>query len=92
VTVGEEIAKLAADVREEDAQLTEGERLVYAAAFASACMTGEGAGRLWCAREAWRAVMILRNNKLALGDPPTGAPVDWQRIEDMLRSFRDGRG
>ena len=72
------------NVREEDAQLTSSERLVYAAAFALDC------SHLPCNTEraylaAWVAVMVLRDDKAALHASP-----DWERVRDMYASFKRG--
>lgn len=74
------------NIREEDAQLTDSERLVYAAAFAVDSVVHMPCSRMSAAASAWVAVMQLREDSEVLKQS-----IDWDRVEEMFRSFRSPR-
>jgi hypothetical protein len=77
------------NVRDEEARLTESERLVYAAAFAleSTSRTPDFPRRtVQCAASAWVAVLKLRDDQTSRWR--LGQSIDWSCVDDMLRSFR----
>jgi hypothetical protein len=77
------------NIRDEEAQLTESERLVYAAAFAleSTSRTPDfQRDTRMCAASAWVAVLKLRDDETSR--QRLRQSIDWSCVDDMLRSFR----
>jgi hypothetical protein len=75
------------NVREQEASLTQPERLVYAAAFAGRAIlqqadVGDASVR------AWRAVLFLRDD--ATSHFRLSQSVDWECVREMFESFKAG--